>query len=119
MPARLTATPGRPAAGAARKVRLLLDEMWPPAIAEALRERGHDVEAVAERRDLRGKPDEAIFEEALARGCAIVTENVVDYRPLASMGAASRTCRSDADLHEQPRLPEGKSADGRPTCGRP
>ena len=65
-------------------MKLLLDEMWPPTIAEALRERGHDVVAVAERHELRDKPDEAIFEEARQGGWAIVTENVVDYRPLAA-----------------------------------
>ncbi len=42
-------------------MKLLLDEMWSPAIAAALRERGHDVVAVAERSDLRGKPDDVIF----------------------------------------------------------
>ena len=77
-------------------MRLLLDEMWPPAIAVALRERGHDVVAVAERPDLRGKPDEAIVAEALADGRAIVTENVVDYRPLAS--EALRTGRAAPTL---------------------
>ena len=65
-------------------MKLLLDEMWAPAIAEALRHRGHAVVAVAERLDLRGMPDEAIFEAALAEGWVIVTENVVDYRPLAA-----------------------------------
>ena len=65
-------------------MKLLLDEMWPPAIAAALRERGHDAVAVAERSDLRGQPDDVIFAEALADARAIVTENVVDYRPLAS-----------------------------------
>ena len=65
-------------------MRLLLDEMWPPAVAVALRERGHDVVAVAERPDLRGQPDEVIFAEALADDRAIVTENVVDFRPLAA-----------------------------------
>ena len=65
-------------------MKLLLDEMWAPAIAAALRDRGHDVVAVAERHDLRGMPDAAIFEAALADGRAIVTENVVDYRPLAA-----------------------------------
>ena len=65
-------------------MKLLLDEMWSPAIAAALRERGHDVVAVAERSDLRGKPDDVIFSEAQVDGRAIVTENVVDYRPLAS-----------------------------------
>ena len=65
-------------------MKLLLDEMWAPAIAKALRDRGHDVVAVAERPDLRGMPDAAIFDAALAEGWAIVTENVVDYRPLAA-----------------------------------
>jgi len=65
-------------------VKLLLDEMWPPAIAEALRDRGREVVAVAERHDLRGMPDAAVFDAALAEGWGIVTENVVDYRPLAA-----------------------------------
>ncbi len=65
-------------------MKLLLDEMWAPAIAEALRDRGHEVVAVAGRGDLRGLPDEAIFDAALAEGWVIVTENVVDYRPLAA-----------------------------------
>ena len=71
-------------AGTPRQVRLLLDEMWPPAIASALRARGHDVVAVAERPELRGWADETIFQEALVRGRAIVTENAADYRPLAA-----------------------------------
>ena len=72
-------------------MKLLLDEMWPPAIAVALRERGHDVVAVAERGELRGMADEAIFAEAQAQGRVIVTENVMDYRPLAA--AATRAGR--------------------------
>jgi hypothetical protein len=58
--------------------------MWPPAIAVALRRRGHDVIAVAERRDLRGQPDEIIFATAQAEGRAVQTENVADYLPLAA-----------------------------------
>ena len=65
-------------------MKLLLDEMWPPAVAAALRDRGHDVVAVAERPDLRGRGDDVIFAEALADDRAIVTEDVVDYRPLAA-----------------------------------
>ncbi len=65
-------------------MKLLLDEMWAPAVAEALRSRGHEVIAVAERPDLRGMPDVAIFDAAQAECRAIVTENVVDYRPLAA-----------------------------------
>ncbi|MYI06389.1 MAG: hypothetical protein F4059_03450 [Gemmatimonadetes bacterium] len=77
-------------------MKLLLDEMWPPDIAAVLRERGHDVAAVAERPDLRGRSDEEIFAEALADARAIVTENVVDYRPLAS--AALRAGRASPPL---------------------
>ncbi len=77
-------------------MKLLLDEMWSPSIAAALRERGHDAIAVAERSDLRGQPDEVIFAEALADARAVVTENVVDYRPLAS--AALRAGRASPAL---------------------
>ena len=38
--------------------RLLLEEMFSPAIAAELRERGHDVIPVADRPDLRAKADE-------------------------------------------------------------
>jgi predicted nuclease of predicted toxin-antitoxin system len=65
-------------------VRLLLDEMWPPEAARQLRRRGHDVMAVAERPELRGKPDEVVFSAAQAEGRAVVTENVADYLPLAA-----------------------------------
>lgn len=58
--------------------------MWPPALAEQLRRRGHDVVAVAELPDLRGQPDEAVFAFAGREGRAIVTENVPDYRLLAA-----------------------------------
>lgn len=65
-------------------MKLLIDEMWPPEVATQLRRRGHDVVAVSERPELRGQPDAAIFATAQAEGRAIVTENVVDYRPLAA-----------------------------------
>jgi hypothetical protein len=41
--------------------RLLLDEMFSPAVAAELRALGHDVIAVADRPDLRSKSDEEIF----------------------------------------------------------
>jgi hypothetical protein len=65
-------------------VKILLDEMWPPVIAAELRRRGHNVLAVAERPDLRGQPDDVIFELAQAEGWTVLTENVADYLPLAT-----------------------------------
>jgi predicted nuclease of predicted toxin-antitoxin system len=62
--------------------RLLLDEMFSPAIAAELRERGHDVIAVADRPDLRAKSDEKIFAWASTERRWLLTENVSDFRPI-------------------------------------
>ncbi len=62
--------------------RLLLDEMFSPAIATELRELGHDVAAVADRADLRSKADEDVFAWAAAERRWLLTENVKDFRPI-------------------------------------
>jgi predicted nuclease of predicted toxin-antitoxin system len=62
--------------------RLLLDEMFSPAIAAERRELGHDVIAIAERPDLRSKSDEEIFAWASAERRWLLTENVKDFRPI-------------------------------------
>ncbi len=62
--------------------RLLLDEHYGQAIAEALRERGHDVIAVVADPELRGRSDADIYAWAAARDYRIVTENIKDFRPL-------------------------------------
>jgi predicted nuclease of predicted toxin-antitoxin system len=62
--------------------RLLLDEMFSPAIAADLRQLGHDVIAVADRPDLRSKPDEEIFAWASTEKRWPLTENVKDFRPI-------------------------------------
>jgi hypothetical protein len=61
---------------------LLLDEMFSPAIAAALRERKHDVVAVAERVDLRAMTDEDLFVWAATESRWLLTENVKDFRPI-------------------------------------
>jgi hypothetical protein len=63
-------------------VALLLDEMHAPAVAQALRELGHDVVAVAERPDLRAMADEDLFVWAGLESRRLVTENVKDFRRL-------------------------------------
>ena len=62
--------------------RLALDEMYSPAIAQALRDLGYDVIAVAERADLRAMTDAEIFAWAAAQRRWLLTENVKDFRPL-------------------------------------
>ena len=63
-------------------VRLLLDEMFSPAIAAELRALGHDAIAVADRPDLRSKSDEGVYAWASAEQRWLLTENVKDFRPI-------------------------------------
>jgi hypothetical protein len=56
--------------------------MHAPAVAEALRKRGHDVIAVAERPDLRAMADADLFMWAGQESRRLVTENVKDFRRL-------------------------------------
>lgn len=60
-------------------MRFLLDEMFPPAAAELLRERhGHDAVHVAEI-GLRGTDDTHVAATARPQDRAMVTENVADF----------------------------------------
>jgi hypothetical protein len=63
-------------------VALLLDEMHAPVVAAALRDRGHDVAAVAEQDALRAMSDQELFRWVGEHGRRIVTENVKDFAPL-------------------------------------
>jgi predicted nuclease of predicted toxin-antitoxin system len=62
--------------------RLLLDEMFSPAIAAELRQLGHDVIAVADRPDLRSKSDDETFAWTSAEKRWLLTQNVKDFRPI-------------------------------------
>lgn len=64
-------------------MRLLLDEMYPAALAELLRGVGVDAVTVADFR-LSGAPDHEVFATALVAGRAILTENVADFTRLAA-----------------------------------
>jgi hypothetical protein len=63
-------------------VKLLLDEMLSPLIAQELRAAGHDVVAVAGDRDHEGMSDPEVMALARAERRAVVTNNLRDYRPL-------------------------------------
>lgn len=65
-------------------MRGLLDEQLSSRIAVLLRQAGYDVEAVADRPDLLGRSDRAIFEAACNEGRAVITNNIKDFRPLAA-----------------------------------
>lgn len=75
-------------------MKLLIDEMFPPVVAELLRERGHDVVAVLERPDLAGLSDADLLGHAAREGRAVVTENVRDFALL------DRRYRQEGREHE-------------------
>jgi hypothetical protein len=65
-------------------VKVLLDEQLSHRIAQALRDRGLDVQSVSERSDLIEAPDQEVMETAGHEGRAVATSNVKDFRPLAT-----------------------------------
>jgi len=91
-------------------VKLLLDEMYPPAVAEQLRARGHDVVSVhdAEYRSLEGAPDEQIFAAALAEERALVTENVPDFRRLEADALAQGEAYTTLVFTSNRQFPRGE-----------
>lgn len=67
---------------------VLLDEMYPPALAQRLRALGHDVVAVLDIEvGLASTSDDVLTWAARNNRCA-VTENVSDFARLAGQGAA-------------------------------
>lgn len=63
-------------------LKLLLDEHFSPEIARQLRRLGHDVVAVGERPELRGRSDRVHFASLPEQRRAIVTRDLGDFRPL-------------------------------------
>jgi hypothetical protein len=68
---------------------VLLDEIYPPALAKRLRDSGHDVVAVLDIEvGLASKSDEDVLAWASRNNRCVVTENVSDFARLASLGVA-------------------------------
>jgi len=66
-------------------VKALLDAQLSHAIAELLRERGLDVDAVTTRADIAETfSDARIMEIAAGEDRAVVTNNIKDFRPIAA-----------------------------------
>lgn len=66
-------------------MKALLDAQLSHAIAELLRERGLDVEAVTTRPDIADNTSDArIMEIAATEDWAVVTDNIKDFRPIAA-----------------------------------
>jgi hypothetical protein len=64
-------------------VKLLIDEMYPSALADGLRAAAIDAFTVAEL-GLAGGSDAQVFAAAVAGGHAVLTENVGDFTRIAA-----------------------------------
>ncbi|WP_445147790.1 DUF5615 family PIN-like protein [Baekduia sp. Peel2402] len=62
-------------------MKLLLDEMLSPVIAELLHSRGYDVQAIAASAHAE-LSDPEVLDLARSQQRAVVTNNVRDFRPL-------------------------------------
>jgi predicted nuclease of predicted toxin-antitoxin system len=65
-------------------VKLLIDEMYSPEIAEQLRDRGHDVVSAYERPELAAALDTDIFHLMQVERRVILTNNHRHFAPLAN-----------------------------------
>lgn len=87
--------------------RLLLDKHYSAAIAQALRELGHDVVAAVASDELRGASDPELSRHATQTGRRIVTENIKDFRPLLLTANAAGTPAAPLLLVPPRRFPRG------------
>ena len=64
-------------------MKILVDEMYPASVAQALRAIGLDAATVADLR-LAGASDREVFGAAVSDGMAVLTENVGDFAQIAA-----------------------------------
>lgn len=69
-------------------MKLLLDEMYPPALAQALRAAEIETATIADLQ-LRGSTDPEVFTAASTGGYTLLTENVGDFTRIAAEHSTS------------------------------
>jgi len=87
--------------------------MYSPAIARALRERGHDAISVTERADLTGATDAELLSSMAAEDRVIVTNNALDFVPLVARFAADEQDHAGLLLTSDRSLPRSRATIGR------
>jgi hypothetical protein len=88
---------------------LLLDEMFSDTIAQQLRAKGHDVQAVAADPSLASLPDDQILSRAAAHGRALVTANIKDFMPLDARYRAAAQSHAGLILVSAKTFPQNRS----------
>ena len=88
---------------------LLLDEMLSDTIAQQLRAKGHDVQAVVADPSLASLPDDQILSRAAATGRALVTANIKDFMPLDARYRAAGQPHAGLILVSAKTFPQNRS----------
>ena len=88
---------------------LLLDEMFSDAIAQQLRAKGHDVQAVVSDPSLAALSDDQILSRAAATGRALVTANIKDFMPLDARYRAAGQAHAGLILVSAKTFPQNRS----------
>jgi hypothetical protein len=89
--------------------RLLLDEMFPGAMAEQLCAKGHDVRAIVTDPEFIGLADEEVLIGATEAGRAVVTVNVKDFMPLDARYHASGRSHAGLILVSTKTFPQSRT----------
>lgn len=91
-------------------MKILLDAQLSHDIAEILRSRGHDAQAVTARQDLLNDlSDDEVMDVAHREGRVVVTNNIKDFRLVAADRLANGTGHSGLIL-VSPNTPRSKAA---------
>lgn len=93
-------------------MKLLLDEMLPPAIAQQLRSCGHDADAITEHPQLRGLADPDVFAHAQQQARAIVTYNRNDFLALDRSYRHQGRAHHGIVILNPSRFPQGPTTTG-------
>jgi hypothetical protein len=88
---------------------LLLDEMFSDTIAQQLRAKGHDVQAVVAEPSLTSLADDQILAQAAATGRALVTANIKDFMPLDARYRAAGQAHAGLILVPAKSFPHNRS----------
>ena len=89
--------------------RLLLDEMFPKAMADQLNAKGHDVRAVVADPEFAGLPDEDILIGATEAGRALVTANIKDFMPIDARYRAANRAHAGLIMVSSKTFPQSRA----------
>ena len=91
-------------------MKLVVDEMYAPAVAAQLRARGHDAVAVAEIAGLAGASDAALLDWARSSQRVLLTENAADFLPLHAAALQSGEPHAGIVFTSNSALPRGRAS---------